>query len=84
MLGLNNNIQDFYESNDEDLRLKRTGVKNIEFLITLKYLEKISTNKSRILDACAATGVYAFYLASKGYDVTARDLVECNVEHIYW
>lgn len=77
-----NDIYDFYENNDEDVRLKRTKVNNIEFLTTVKYLENICPPQSKILDACAGTGIYAFYLANKGYRVVAGDLVDCNVNQM--
>jgi len=38
--------------------------------------------QSKILDACAGTGRYSFYLADKGHIVTACDLVEHNVNVI--
>lgn len=64
------------------MRLKRTKVNNIEFLTTMKYLEQVCPPKSRILDACAGTGIYAFSLANMGFRVVAGDLVDSNVEKI--
>lgn len=72
-------IYDFYENIDEDMRLKRAKVNEIEFLTTTRYLDKIINPNSKILDACAGTGIYAFYLAEKGHQVTAGDLIEKNV-----
>lgn len=72
-------IYSFYENTEEDMRLKRTNVNRIEFLTTTRYLEKAINPNSKILDACAGTGVYAFYLASNGHKVTAGDLIEKNV-----
>ncbi len=75
-------IYDFYESNDEDIRLRRTRVNNIEFLTTVKYLENLCPPQSKILDACAGTGIYAFYLGNKGHRVIAGDLANYNVNQI--
>lgn len=72
-------IYDFYENIDEDMRLKRAKVNRIEFLTTTHYLDKIINPNSKILDACAGTGIYAFYLAENGHKVTAGDLIEKNV-----
>jgi len=37
---------------------------------------------SRILDVCAGTGRYAFYLADRGHTVTACDIIEQYVNMI--
>lgn len=80
MFNYQDEIKDFYNVNNEDIRLKRTRVNNIEFLTTAKYLDNVCPQQSKILDACAGTGVYSFYLAEKGHKVVAGDLVESNVE----
>lgn len=72
-------IYDFYEDIDEDMRLKRAKVNRIEFLTTTRYLDKVINPNSKILDACAGAGIYAFYLGEKGHKVTAGDLIEKNV-----
>lgn len=72
-------IYDFYEEIDEDMRLKRKKVNEIEFLTTTRYLDKTIKPNSKILDACAGAGIYSFYLAGKGHKVTAGDLIEKNV-----
>lgn len=46
---------------------------------TTRYLDKIINPNSKILDACAGTVIYAFYLAENGHKVTAGDLIEKNV-----
>ena len=72
-------IYDFYEEVDEDMRLKRKKVNEIEFLTTTRYLDKTIKPNSKILDVCAGAGIYSFYLAGKGHKVTAGDLIEKNV-----
>ena len=69
----------YYEEYDEDARLQKDKTHSIEFLTTVKYFEKIFPKGASVLDACAGTGAYSFYLAKKGYKVTAGDLVPYNV-----
>lgn len=75
-------IYEFYENIDEDMRLKRTKVNRIEFLTTVRYLDKTIKTNSKILDPCAGGGIYAFYLAEKGHRVTAGDLIQKNVNQM--
>src|SRR6056297_312414 len=75
-------VEEFYNSIDESLRLKRKNSNQIEFLTTIEYLNKSIKPNSRILDACAGGGIYSFYFADKGHQLYAGDLVEKNVENI--
>lgn len=75
-------LEEYYENYDENGRLQKDNVHKVEFLTTINYFDKLFCNKSRILDVCAGTGVYSFYLAEKGHCVTACDLVEHNVKVI--
>lgn len=72
-------IHDFYNSIDEDARLKRTKANNIEFLTTTKFMDDLIQPNSHILDACAGTGIYALHLSKNHHTVIAGDLVESNV-----
>lgn len=54
----------------------------IEFLTNIKQIEKHLKQDMRILDLGAGTGVYSLYFASKGYEVTAIELVEKHVDFI--
>ena len=54
----------------------------MEYLTTIRYFDRLFKPGSRVLDACAGTGRYSFYLAEKGHFVTACDLVEHNVNII--
>jgi len=76
------NVFDFYEKYDENGRLFRDNIHMVEFLTIVTYFDKLFKPKSKILDACAGTGVYSFYLADKGHFVTACDLVEHNINII--
>lgn len=74
---------DYYENYyNEDVRLKKDKAHSIEFLTTVRYFDKLFPSGAKVLDACAGTGVYSFYLAQRGYNVTAGDLVPYNVQQI--
>ncbi|MGN0493071.1 MAG: class I SAM-dependent methyltransferase [Acutalibacteraceae bacterium] len=72
-------LRHFYESNDEDRRLiSKHGM--VEYITTMKYLEKYLEPDMRVLEIGAATGRYSHALAQKGYQVDAVELVEHNIE----
>jgi len=72
-------IKSYYENYNEDGRLFRDKAHLPEWLTTIKYFDRLFKPNSRILDACAGTGIYSFYLAEKGHDVIAADLSEHNI-----
>lgn len=72
----------YYEQQDEDSRLKIDRAHSLEYLTTIKYLDKICNGQATIIDACAGTGVYSFYLAEKGHTVIAGDIAPSNVKII--
>lgn len=64
---------------DEENRLQsRHG--SIEFLTTTKYVEKYLTKGCQILEIGAGTGRYSLYYAKQGYDVTAIEYVQHNLD----
>lgn len=73
-------LNQFYtDSCDEENRLQsRHG--SIEFLTTTKYVEKYLTKGCRILEIGAGTGRYSLYYAKQGYDVTAIEYVQHNLD----
>ena len=75
-------IKNYYEEYDEEGRLFRDKAHLPEYLTTIRYFDRLFKPGSQILDACAGTGKYSFYLAEKGHTVTACDLVEHNVNII--
>ena len=75
-------IKSFYENYDEDNRLFKDKAHLAEYLTTIRYFDQLFQPNSQILDACAGTGRYSFYLANKGHNVTACDLVEHNINII--
>lgn len=76
---LENLLKYYEEEYREDERLKKDKAHAVEFMTSLRYFDKTFPKGGRVLDACAGTGVYSFYLAKQGYQVTAGDLVEHNV-----
>ncbi|MDR0948364.1 MAG: class I SAM-dependent methyltransferase [Lachnospiraceae bacterium] len=75
-------IKQYYENYDEKGRLFRDKAHLVEWLTTIRYFDRLFAPGSRILDCCAGTGHYSFYLADKGHHMTTGDLVPHNVELI--
>lgn len=73
----------YYEKEyNEDIRLKKDRAHAVEFLTSIKYFNEVFPQGCKILDACAGTGAYSFYLSRNGYQVTAGDIVDYNVSLI--
>lgn len=73
-----NALTQYYGSYDEDGRLcSRYGM--VEFLTTMRYIEKYLRPGMRVLEIGAATGRYSHQLARQGYQVDAVELVEHNI-----
>lgn len=72
-------LQEYYGSYNEDGRLlSRHG--SVEFLTTMRYIEKYLTPGMRVLEIGAATGRYSHTLARQGYKVDAVELVQHNID----
>ena len=69
-----------YSGDDEDARLFLDRAHNLEYLTTMRYIEKFLKPGAKILEIGAATGRYSIALAKMGYDVTAVDLTPKHVE----
>ena len=76
----NQYLIDFYSSYDEDSRLSTLKHGTVEFLTTMRYIEKYIRQGDRVLEIGAATGRYSHTLARQGYTVDAVELVEHNIE----
>jgi len=74
-----NHLVDFYNRIDEDSRLLSKHGK-IEFMTTVKYIEKYLKDEMKIIEIGAATGRYSHYFAQKGFEVDAVELIEHNIE----
>jgi len=75
----NQYLIDFYNKCDEDARLT-TRYGAIEFITTMKYIEKYLQSGMKIIEIGAATGRYSHTLARMGYEVDAVELLEHNIE----
>lgn len=72
-------LEDYYGQYDEEGRLlSRHGM--VEYLTTMRYIEKYLKPGMRIAEIGAATGRYSHALAQKGYRVDAVELIEHNIE----
>lgn len=72
-------LNEYYSHYDEEGRLlSRAG--SVEFLTTIRYIEKYLQKGMHILEIGAATGRYSHYLARKGYAVDAVELIPHNIE----
>ena len=72
-------LSNYYENYDEDGRLlSKHGM--VEYITTMKYVEKYLRPGMRIMEIGAATGRYSHALARKGYHVDAVELVAHNIE----
>lgn len=72
-------LQAFYETHDEDGRLLSQHGR-VEYLTTMRYIERYLCPGMRILEIGAGTGRYSHALAQRGYRVDAVELLECNIE----
>ncbi len=72
-------VQEIYRRFGEDQRLSKSQSARVEFLTTVMYIERYLKPGARILDVGAGTGVYSFYFAEQGYDVSALELADSNV-----
>ena len=72
-------LTEFYSAYDEDGRL-RSQHGMVEFLTTMRYIEKYLRPGMRILEIGAGTGRYSHDLARKGYEVDAVELVQHNID----
>ena len=72
-------IRKTYELFDEDHRLNRSPAARVEFLTTVRYIERYLAPGAKILDIGAGAGEYSLYFAQKGHPVRALELSPANI-----
>ena len=72
-------LSDYYENFDENGRLESSYGK-IEYITTMKYIERYLKPGMRVLEIGAGTGRYSHALALQGYQVDAVELIEHNID----
>lgn len=73
-------VSSFYDRIDEDSRLEQSWQGQLEYFTTMNYIRRFAKEGDKILEIGAGTGRYSIALAKEGYDVTAVELVESNLE----
>ncbi len=67
-----------YDVFDEAKRLS-TKAGKVEFITTVRYIEKYLKPGDKILDVGAGTGAYSIYFSRNGYEISALELADANV-----
>lgn len=73
-------VQEIYRRFDENTRLNQSQAARVEFLTTVRYIEKYLKPDNKILDIGAGAGEYSLYFARKGYEVDALELSDSNID----
>ena len=68
-----------YEVFDEDSRLNRSQAARVEFLTTIRYIDRYLRPGMRVLDIGAGAGEYSLHYARQGYEVCALELSPANI-----
>ena len=74
-------VSALYDIFEEGTRLS-TKATQVEFLTTIRQIEKYLEPGMKILDLGAGTGEYSLFFARQGYNVVAVELVEKHVKQI--
>lgn len=71
-------LTEYYNNYDEEGRLtSRHG--QVEFITTMKYINKYLKKGMRILEVGAGTGRYSIEIAKRGFQVDAVELIQHNI-----
>ncbi|MCL2235411.1 MAG: class I SAM-dependent methyltransferase [Defluviitaleaceae bacterium] len=72
-------LTNYYGNYDEDGRLANK-CNSVEFLTTMRYIEKYLSSGVKVLEVGAGTGRYSRAIADKGFDVEAVELVQQHID----
>ncbi|WP_312653667.1 methyltransferase domain-containing protein [Proteiniclasticum sp.] len=72
-------VEATYEIFNEDTRLNGSQAARVEFLTTVRYIEKYLQEGMKILDIGAGAGEYSLYFAKRNFSVDALELSESNI-----
>lgn len=72
-------LTEYYAQSNEDGRL-RSQHGMVEFLTTMRYVERYLKPGMRVLEIGAGTGRYSHALAQRGYEVDAVELIQHNID----
>ena len=78
-----NYVVESYKNYREEDRLTTNNARKIEFITTTRILNEILGENLKILDCAAGTGIYSFYLADRGHNVTATDITPRHIAVSY-
>ena len=73
-------LENFYNEYDEDGRLEICVFGSVLYLTRRRYLDGLLTADCKIAEIGAGTGRYSVTLAKEGFDVTAIELVQHNLD----
>ncbi len=72
----------FYAKYDEDSRVIGSRQGQLEYRTTMEYIRRHAPGGGKLLEIGAGTGRYSIALARAGYDVTALELLDHNLERL--
>lgn len=73
-------LNQLYNSQDENGRLTKSRHGQLEYMTTMHFIHQYLKPESKVIEIGAGTGRYSVKLGKEGYDVTALELVEANLE----
>ena len=77
-----NHVIESYQNYKEENRLTTRKARRIEFITSVRAMNELLPKNGKKLDCAAGTGIYSFYYANKGYEVTALDITPRHIDYI--